>query len=44
MANQRDRDRVNDAHFLTPLLLIAVIVACGILLYAYTGHALATAG
>ncbi|MGB6542690.1 MAG: hypothetical protein WBF03_17680 [Xanthobacteraceae bacterium] len=44
MPNQRDRDRANDIHFLTPLLLIAVIVACGILLYAYTGHALAMAG
>jgi hypothetical protein len=44
MPNQRDRDRANDIHFLTPLLLIAVIVVCGILIFAYAGHALAAAG
>jgi hypothetical protein len=44
MQNQHDLDRTNDARFLTPLLLMAVILVCGILVYAYTGHALAAAG
>jgi len=44
MSNQRDRDRANDARLLTPLLLMAVILAAGIFLYAYTGHSLAAAG
>jgi hypothetical protein len=30
--------------FLTPLLLMAVIVVCGILISAYVGHALAAPG
>jgi hypothetical protein len=41
MPDQRNRDRENDIRFLTPLLLMAVIVVAGILLYAYTGHPLA---
>jgi len=41
MPDQRDRDRENDIRFLTPLLLMAVIVVAGILLYAYTGHSMA---
>lgn len=41
MRSQRDLDRKNDIQFLTPLLLMALIVICGILIYAYTGHALA---
>ena len=44
MPKQRDLDRTNDMRFLTPLLVMAVIVVCGILLYAYGGHALAAAG
>jgi len=44
MQNQQDLDRTNDARFLTPLLLMAVILVGGILVYAYTGHALAAAG
>ena len=41
MKNQRDLDRENDVKFLTPLLLMALLLAFGILLYAYTGHSLA---
>jgi hypothetical protein len=41
MANQRDLDRQNDMRLLTPLLLMATILAFGILVYAITGHALA---
>jgi hypothetical protein len=41
MPDQHDRDRNNDIRFLTPLLLMAAILTAGILLYAYTGHALA---
>lgn len=43
MPTQMDLDRANDRRFQTPLLLMAAIVACGILLYAYNGHALAAA-
>jgi hypothetical protein len=41
MPNQHERNRSNDVKFLTPLLLMALILACGILVYAYTGHSLA---
>ncbi len=41
MASQRDIDRRNDARLLTPLLLMAVVIAAGVLYYALTGHALA---
>lgn len=41
MPDQRDLDRKNDIRFLTPLLLMAAILAVGILIYALTGHALA---
>jgi hypothetical protein len=44
MPDQNDLDRRNDVHLLTPLLLMAVILAAGILLYALTGHALAATG
>jgi uncharacterized protein (UPF0333 family) len=44
MPNQHDLDRRNDIRLITPLLLMAVILAVGILIYAYTGHALAAAG
>ncbi len=41
MANKRDIDRRNDANLLTPLLLMALVIAAGVLFYALTGHALA---
>ena len=41
MANQRDIDRRNDAKLLTPLLLMALIIAAAVLVYALTGNALA---
>jgi hypothetical protein len=44
MADQRDLDRRNDMRLLTPLLLMATILAFGILAYALTGHALAAGG
>jgi hypothetical protein len=34
-------DRRNDAKLLTPLLLMALVIAAGILVYALSGHALA---
>jgi len=40
MANQREIDRRNDARLLTPLLVMALVIAVGILFYALTGHAL----
>ena len=43
MPSQRDFDRNNDIRLLTPLLLMAATLALGILIYAYTGHALAAA-
>jgi hypothetical protein len=42
MAGQRDIDRRNDARLLTPLLLMALVIAAGVLFYALTGHALAS--
>lgn len=44
MPNQHDIDRKNDIRFLTPLLIMGLILACGILIYAYTGHSLAATG
>jgi len=41
MANQRDIDRRSDARLLTPLLVMALVIAAGVLFYALTGHALA---
>jgi len=41
MPNQHELDRKNDAKFLTPLLLMALILACGVLLFAYAGYSLA---
>jgi hypothetical protein len=38
MATQHDSDRRNDARFITPLLLMAIIVAIGILVYIGHGH------
>jgi len=37
-------DRRNDVRFLTPLLLMALVLVVGILVYAYTGHAAAAIG
>ena len=44
MPNQQELDRKNDVRLLTPLLLMAVLVAIGLLVYAYAGHAFAAAG
>jgi hypothetical protein len=44
MPDHQNSDRDNDVRFLTPLLLMAVILVCGILFYAYTGHSLAAGG
>lgn len=44
MPDQLDLDRKNDIRLLTPLLLMAAILAAGLLLYAYTGHSLAATG
>lgn len=43
-SDQHNRDRRNDIRFLTPLLLMAAVLAVGILLFAYAGHALAASG
>jgi hypothetical protein len=42
MTNEHDRD--NDTKLLTPLLLMAVLIACGFLFYAWTGIAPSTQG
>lgn len=39
MASQRDLNRRNDARLLTPLLLMAVVIAAGVLFYLLTGLA-----
>jgi hypothetical protein len=44
MPDRDDPDRRNDGKFFTPLLLMALLIACGILLYAYTGHSHAALG
>jgi hypothetical protein len=44
MPNQHDVDRRNDKRLLTPLLLMAVIVVAGILIYSYSAHALVMSG
>jgi hypothetical protein len=41
MPSPRDIDRRNDAKLLTPLLVMALVIAAGVLYYALTGHALA---
>jgi hypothetical protein len=41
MPSQRDFDRRNDARLLTPLLVMALVIAAGVLYYALTSHALA---
>jgi hypothetical protein len=35
--NERETDRRNDARFLTPLLLMGVVIAGGILIYTMLG-------
>ena len=37
MSNQRETDRKNDARLLTPLLLMGLIIAGGILIYLMLG-------
>jgi hypothetical protein len=44
MPNQQDLDRRNDVRLLTPLLLMALVIAAGILLYAFAGQSLAATG
>jgi hypothetical protein len=42
MPNQHnDLDRRNDRRLLTPLLLMAVIIVAGALIFTYAAHALA---
>ena len=43
MDKQSDLDRRNDTRLLTPLLLMALILVGGILLYTYAGYASAAA-
>jgi hypothetical protein len=40
MANRRNID-CNDARLLRPLLVMALVIAAGVLFYALTGHAMA---
>jgi hypothetical protein len=35
---ERARDRTNDMKLLTPLLFMALVIVCGLLYFAYTGH------
>ena len=42
MPSQRDRE--NDTKLLTPLLVMAIAIACGILFTAYSGHMLLAQG
>jgi hypothetical protein len=39
-----DLDRRNDKRLLTPLLVMAIIVVAGILIFTYSGHAFAMSG
>ena len=39
--SQYEIDRRNDTKLLTPLLVMALVIAAGILFYALSGHALA---
>ena len=38
------RDRANDTKLLTPLLLMALAIACGFLFTAYAAHTLVAQG
>jgi hypothetical protein len=40
MATRNDADRKNDTRFVTPLLLMALVIVAGILAYTLAGHAL----
>ena len=40
MTDPRERDRANDMKLLTPLLLMAIGIACALLYTAYSGHLL----
>jgi hypothetical protein len=42
MPTQRDRD--NDKKLLTPLLVMALAITCGVLFTAYSGHMLLAQG
>lgn len=44
MPDQHDLDRQNDRHLFTPLVLMAAIIALGVLIIALTGHSLVAAG
>lgn len=41
MLDQHQLDRKNDTRLLTPLLLMALLIAAGILAFSFVGHALA---
>jgi len=41
MPSPREIDRRNDAKLLTPLLVMAIVIAAAVLYYALTGHSLA---
>ena len=38
MVDQHERDRENDTKMLTPVLLMALVITCGALFYAFAGH------
>jgi len=38
MSDDQRPDRANDTRLLTPLLLMGLVVVCGFLFYALTGH------
>ncbi len=42
--HDNDLDRRNDRRLLTPLLIMAIIVVAGVVIYSYTGHAFALSG
>lgn len=44
MVNDQRPDRSNDTKLLTPLLLMGLIIVCGFLFYAVTGHPPTTHG
>lgn len=44
MPDKPNPDRKNDTRLLTPLLLMAVLIACGLLYYRYIGAPPTTSG
>lgn len=40
MADDRDKDRINDGRLLTPLLIMAMLIVCGFLFYSLAGQPL----